>query len=79
METLKRSRTGQKAYITVLRGKLADILDRNNLSEMESLRESLNEAIGKVKTLDDQICLMISDEESLATEITHNNKVRGTV
>ena len=71
METLKRSRKGRKAHITVLRGKLADILDRKNLSELESLRESLTKAIiGKVETLDEQICHLISDEEILTTEIT---------
>ena len=55
METLKRSRKGQKAHLTVLKGKLADILDRKNLSELKSLRESLTKAIGKVETLDEQI------------------------
>ena len=68
METL-RSRKGQKAHINVLRGKLADILDRKNLSELESLRESSTKAIGKVETLDEQLCLLISNEESLTTEI----------
>ena len=70
METLRRSRKGQKAHITVLRGKLADILDRKNLFKLESLREFSTKAIGKVETLDEQICLLISDEESLTTEIT---------
>ena len=70
METLKRSISGQKAHITVLRGKLSDVLDRNVRSELESLRESLTKAIGKVETLSEQICLLISDEESLAHEIT---------
>ena len=37
---------------------------------MESLRESLTKAIGKVETIDDQICLLITDEESLIHEIT---------
>ena len=36
---------------------------------MESLRESLNKAIGKVEKLDEQICLLISDEECYASEI----------
>ena len=57
MEMLKRSRKGQKAHITVLRGKLAYILDRKNLPELETLRESLTKAIGKVETLDVQISL----------------------
>ena len=70
METLRSSRKGQKAHITVLRGKLADILNRKNLSEMESLREFLTKAIGKVETLDEQICLLITDKESLTQEIT---------
>ena len=80
METLKRSRKGHKAHITVLRGKLADILNRKNLSELESLRESLTKAIGKAGTLDEQICLLISDEEILTTGITqageHSFQVR---
>ena len=63
MEPLKRIRKGQKAHITVLKGKLADILDRKNLSKLETLREFLTKAIGKVVALDEQICLLISDEE----------------
>ena len=74
METLRRSRKGQKAHITVLRGKLADILDRKNLSKLESLRESLTKAIEKIDTLDEQICLLISDKESLTTEITQSGE-----
>ena len=69
METLRRSRQGQKSHITVLRGKFTDILRRNIRSEMESLRESLTKAIGKVETLDEQIRLLISDEECYASEI----------
>ena len=59
METLRRSRKGQKAHIAVLREKLADILDRKILSELESLRESLTKAIGKVETLDEQIAYVV--------------------
>ena len=74
METLKRSRKGHKAHITVLRGKLVDILDRKEPSELKNLRESLTKAIGKVEVPDEQISLLISDEDSLTTEITQSGE-----
>ena len=67
METLKRSRKRHKAHIAVLRGKLVNILDRKEPSELKNLRESLTKAVGKVEVLDEQISLLISDEDSLTT------------
>ena len=57
MEALKRSRNGHKGHITVLRGKITDILSRNVSSELESLRETLTKSIEKVETFNDQVCL----------------------
>ena len=70
MENLKRSRQGHKAHITVLRGKLTDVLGRGEFSEMESLRRSLTKAMDKIDSIDEQIFLLITDEESLTHEIT---------
>ena len=70
MEGLKRSRQGHKAHITVLRNKLTDVLNRRELAEMETLRESLNRAMDKIDSIDEQIFSSIKEEESLAQEIT---------
>ena len=70
METLKRSIRGHKARITVLRNKLADVHDRKNISELRNLRDSLATAIQKVESLNDQVNLLISDDETLIEEMT---------
>ena len=74
METLKRSIRGHKARITVLRNKLADVHDRKNISELRNLRDSLATAIQKVESLNDQVNLLISDDETLIEEMTQAEK-----
>ena len=70
METLKRSIRGHKAHITVLRNKVTDVLERNEIPEIRNLRDSLMTAIEKVESLNEQICILITTEETLIEEMT---------
>ena len=70
LESLQRSREGQRSHITVLRNKIPDVLGRNEISELKGLRESLMKAIEKVETLDEQITFLITEEAALTQEIT---------
>ena len=79
MESLQRSRKGHKSHITVLRNKLADILRRNESSELKSLQESLTKAIEKVESLSEQIKGEIEDESDLIQEITQAGEYSFTV
>ena len=70
MESLQRSRRGHKTHITVLRKKVDDVLNNNDIVAIKTLQDSLIKQIEKVEGLDEQIFFMITDERELDKEIT---------
>ena len=70
MESLQRSRRGHKAHITVLRNKVSDVLEKNDMVEIQTLQDSLIKQIEKVESLNEQISFVITEEDALVKEIT---------
>ena len=70
MESLRRSRKGHKSHITVLRNKIPNVLQKNDITELKGLCESLTKAIEKVENLDEQISSLITEDEAITQEIT---------
>ena len=69
MESLQRSRRGHKAHITVLRNKITDVIQRNEISELKGLQESLTKAVEKIENLNEQILFLITEESEILKEI----------
>ena len=74
MESLQRSRRGHKAHITVLRNKITDVIQRNEISELKGLQESLTKAVEKIENLNEQILFLITDESEISKEITETGE-----